>query len=121
MHFEMKSLFLFSFLFLLIGCSSSKELRFDKPYGRSGNQYYVNLELRSDSTFTLTKASIEWPKKCVGTWSYLGNDQYKLVCEKEEPILQTSTGYLEPREHIITILSNRKVRIEKENTILKVK
>lgn len=114
----MKSLFLFSFLFLLIGCSSSKQLRFDKPYGRSGNQYFVNLELRPDSTFTLTKASIEWPKKCEGIWSYLGNNQYKLVCDKEEPILPKSTGYLEPREHIITVLSDRKVRIEKENTIL---
>ena len=117
----MKSLFLFSFFFLLIGCSSSKELRFDKSYGRSGDRYFVNLELRPDSTFTLTKAYVEWPKKCVGSWSYLGSNQYKLKCDKEEPFAQITTGYMQQREHIITVLNNRKVRIEKENTILKVK
>ncbi len=115
----MKSIFFF--LFLLIGCSGSKELRFDKPYGRSGDRYFVNLELRADSTFTLTKAYIEWPKKCSGSWSSLGNNQYKLVCDPEEPLAQITTGYMQQREHTVTVLDNRKVRIEKENTILKIK
>lgn len=117
----MKKLILSAFLVLFISCSSSKVLRFDKPYSRSGDRYFVNLELRSDSTFTLTKAYVEWPKKCLGKWSYLGNNRYKLVCNQLDPIEQITSNYLEPREHIITVLNNRKVRIEKENTTLKIK
>lgn len=121
MHYKMKRLILLSFLFLLNGCSSSKELRFDEEYGKSGDRYFVTLELRSDSTFTLTKAYVEWPSKCVGNWSYLGSNQYKLICEDEKPFEQISSGYLKPREYIITVLNIRKVRIENEDTILKVK
>ena len=119
----MKSLFLFSFLFMLIGCSSSKELRFDKKYSRSGNRYYVNLELRPDSTFTLTKAYIEWPKKCSGIVSKLEDRRFLLKCNEEDQFSTPTpnTGYLETRQHIITVLTSRKVRIEKENTILKIR
>lgn len=115
----MKRLIYISILFLLFGCSSPKRLSFDTLYSRSGDRYFVNLELRTDSTFTLTKAYIEWSKKCNGTWTYLGNDKYKLLCNKEEVFAQISSGYLEPREHIISILNNRKIKIEGEDTVLK--
>ena len=116
----MRKNILLLFCVLCVGCGSTS-LTLDKVYKGKYEGYYVSLEINSDSTFTLTKSYVEWPKKCSGKWSEIDKDKYLLKCDVEDPYSTPTPrlDYLEPREHIITVLNKRKVRLEGEQMILK--
>ncbi len=105
---------------LFIGCNSVG-LALDEIYRGKYEGYNVSLEINSDSTFTLTKSYVEWPKKCSGKWSEISENKYLLKCDFEDPNITPTPrmDYLKPREHILVILSKKKVKLEGENMILK--
>lgn len=105
---------------IFLSCSSTG-LTLDKVYKGKYEGYYVTLDMNSDSTFTLTKSYVEWPKKCSGKWSEIDENKYLLKCDFEDPNSTPTPrlDYLEPREHIITVLSKNKIRLEGEDMILK--
>jgi hypothetical protein len=111
-------IFLLSILF--IGCRSTS-LTLDKVYKGTYKGYYVGLDIKSDSTFTLTKSYVEYPQKCSGRLSEIDENKYLLKCDFEDPNTTPTPrlNYLEPREHIITVLNKKKVRLEGEDMILK--
>ena len=112
---------LFFTLLFFISCKSSIELfetsgKFTKK--KKTNQ--LSLSLNKDSTFLL---KLSYPTKCVGKWTFIGQDSIFLKCIYNNPLASFFYGYMDKREHYVKIINNNKLKINNyrnnQNVILK--
>lgn len=96
----MRSLFL-----LIVFFTYCADLKAQQPgvYAKKGKDFTYRLELRSDSTFELTKQYFEGRALCTGTWKMYGRDSIKLQCGEVTLAEKLSSGYINDRTEYIKV------------------
>lgn len=80
-------------------------------YSKRGNDYWYDLTLNKDSSFTLTQKYFEVNSSCHGKWQLLSNDTIWLKCEQEGLSEQLQSGYMSEREKKLLFLSKNKLKL----------
>lgn len=103
---------------LFLSCSI-KKYSLDTPskyIDTKDRRFFIQIE--PDSTFVLQGSTFAGGYGCEGRWLYIDTNKILLKCaDVKNPLEVIAAGYLVQREHVIYLLSNRKIKYE--NRILR--
>lgn len=98
-------------MIILSSCTVNKSIIGN--YSKVNKGYKSMLVLKKDSTFVFTEQYFEVDSKCQGKWMFESPEVIVLKCKTENFPAEISAGYISEREKRVSIISSRKLQIEK--------
>lgn len=105
-----KTIYIIALLFSFACKTTSLPQNITGVYQQSGKDFKYRLALNADSTFKIILQDLEIKKQCEGKWSYRSERKILIKCNEADTTKLLSSGYMDEREHILTIINPEKIK-----------